>query len=73
MAEAILKDKKRLLPCSAYLQGEFGLKDVFVGVPVILGQGGAERIIEVKLSDEEHAALRQSAEHVRANIAKLEL
>jgi len=73
MAEAILKDKKRLLPCSACLQGEFGLKDVFVGVPVILGQGGVERIIEVRLSDEEHAALRQSAEHVRANIAKLEL
>ncbi len=73
MAEAILKDKKRLLPCSAYLQGEFGLSDVFVGVPVILGEGGIEKIVEVQLTDEEKAALHQSAEHVRANIAKLEL
>ncbi len=73
MAEAILKDKKRLLPCSAYLQGEFGLSDVFVGVPVILGEGGIEKIVEVQLTDEEKAAIHQSAEHVRANIAKLEL
>lgn len=73
MAEAILKDKKRLLPCSAYLQGEFGLSDVFVGVPVILGEGGVEKIVEVPLTEEEKCALHQSAEHVRANIAKLEI
>lgn len=73
MAEAILKDKKRLLPCSALLQGEFGLDSLFLGVPVILGEGGVEKIVEVPLTDEERRALHQSAEHVRANIAKLEL
>ncbi|MGB9690611.1 MAG: malate dehydrogenase [Candidatus Sumerlaeaceae bacterium] len=73
MAEAILKDKKRLLPCSAYLQGEYGLSEVYVGVPVVLGENGIERIVEVALTDEERAALHQSAGHVRANIAKLEL
>jgi len=73
MAEAILKDKKRLLPCSAYLQGEFGLSDLYLGVPVILGEGGVERIVEVPLTAEEQEALRQSAEHVRTNIAKLTL
>ena len=73
MAEAILLDKKRLLPCSAYLDGEFGMRDVFIGVPVVLGENGIERIIEVPLSDDERRALEQSAEHVRANIAKLEL
>lgn len=73
MAEAILKDKKRLLPCSAYLQGEYGLSDVYVGVPVVLGENGIEKIVEVALTDEEKTALHQSAEHVRANIAKLDL
>ncbi|MCX7625001.1 MAG: malate dehydrogenase [Candidatus Sumerlaeaceae bacterium] len=73
MAEAILKDKKRLLPCSAYLQGEFGLTDLYCGVPVILGENGVERIVEVPLTEEEHKALQLSAEHVRANIAKLAL
>lgn len=73
MAEAILRDKKRVLPCSAWLEGEFGLRDVFVGVPVVLGANGIEKIIEVSLTDEELAALRQSAEHVRANMAKVEL
>jgi malate dehydrogenase len=73
MAEAILKDKKRLLPCAAYLEGEYGLRDVFVGVPVILGAKGVEKIIEVKLTKEEQEALAKSAEHVKANIAKLKL
>jgi malate dehydrogenase len=73
MAEAILRDKKRVLPCSAWLEGEFGLRDEFVGVPVVLGANGIEKIIEVSLTDEEFAALRQSAEHVRANMAKVEL
>ncbi|AXA36397.1 MAG: malate dehydrogenase [Candidatus Hydrogenedentota bacterium] len=73
MAEAILRDKKRVLPCSAWLEGEFALRDVFVGVPVVLGANGIEKIIEVSLTDEEFAALRQSAEHVRANMAKVEL
>lgn len=73
MAEAILKDKKRLLPCAAYLEGEYGLRDVFVGVPVILGTKGVEKILEVRLTKEEQAALAKSAEQVKANIAKLKL
>lgn len=73
MAEAILKDKKRLLPCAAYLEGEYGLRDVFVGVPIILGTKGVEKILEVRLTKEEQAALAKSAESVKANIAKLKL
>lgn len=73
MAEAVLKDKKRLLPCAAYLNGEYGLKDVYIGVPVILGAGGVEKIIEVELTEEEKKALQTSAETVRKNIAKLKL
>ncbi len=73
MAEAILKDKKRLLPCAAYLEGEYGIRDVFVGVPVILGAKGVEKILEVRLTKEEQAALAKSAENVKANIAKLKL
>ncbi|UCH12183.1 MAG: malate dehydrogenase [Candidatus Omnitrophota bacterium] len=71
MVEVILKDKKRLLPCAAYLNGEYGLKDVYVGVPVILGASGAERIVEVDLTKEEKNALHASAEIVKKNIAKL--
>ncbi len=73
MAEAILKDKKRLLPCAAYLEGEYGLRDVFVGVPVILGAKGVEKILELRLTKEEQEALAKSAEQVKANIAKLKL
>ena len=65
MAEAILKDKKRVLPCSAYLTGQYGLEDVFVGVPIILGAGGVERIVEVDLNDEEREALHASARAVK--------
>ena len=61
MAEAILKDQKRLVPVSAYLDGEYGLKDLFFGVPVILGAGGVEKIISLKLSKEEEAMLQKSA------------
>lgn len=66
MAEAIVLDKRRLLPCSAWLQGEFGLTDVFCGVPCILGRHGLERIVSITLTDAERAALHQSAEAVRA-------
>ncbi|MFA0753562.1 MAG: hypothetical protein IMHGJWDQ_001339 [Candidatus Fervidibacter sp.] len=69
MVEAIVRDKKRLLPCSVLLQGEYGLTDVFIGVPVILGKGGVERIVELKLTDEELKALYASAEEVRKGIA----
>jgi malate dehydrogenase len=69
MVEAIALDKKRILPCSAWLQGEFGLRDVFCGVPCKLGRAGLERIIEIELTDEERAALHKSAEAVRSTQA----
>ncbi|HZI79711.1 MAG TPA: malate dehydrogenase [Vicinamibacterales bacterium] len=65
MCEAILKDKKKILPCSVYLQGEYGINDLFVGVPVKLGARGAEEIIQIKLTAEEDAALKKSAASVK--------
>ncbi|MEZ8221914.1 malate dehydrogenase (NAD) [Candidatus Fervidibacteria bacterium JGI MDM2 JNZ-1-D12] len=72
MVEAIVRDKKRLMPCSVLLQGEYGLRDVFIGVPIILGKNGVERIVELKLTEEELKALHQSAEEVRKGIADYE-
>ena len=71
MAEAILKDKKRILPCGAYLQGEYGYKDLFLGVPVLLGGGGIEKIYEVDLTPEERAGLEKSVAGVRSLIEVL--
>ena len=68
MVESIVMDKKRLLPASAYLEGQYGLKDVFVGVPVILGSNGVERIVEIELNDEEKSSLKGSAADVRSGI-----
>jgi len=65
MVEAILKDQKKILPCAVYLEGEHGIRGVFVGVPVKLGARGVEQIIEITLTADEHAALRKSAESVR--------
>jgi malate dehydrogenase len=65
MAEAYLYDQKRLLPCAAYLDGEYGYKDLYMGVPVVIGAGGVEKIIEVKLTDEEKAMLKKSADSVQ--------
>ena len=65
MVEAILKDKKKILPCSVFLQGEYGVHDLFVGVPVKLGARGVEQIIEIKLTAEEDAALKKSAASVK--------
>jgi len=65
MVAAILKDKKKILPCAAYLEGEYGINGLFVGVPVKLGARGIEQIIEIKLTPEEHAALQKSAASVR--------
>ncbi|MGH7654101.1 MAG: malate dehydrogenase, partial [Gemmatimonadaceae bacterium] len=65
MVEAIVLDQKRILPCSAWLQGEYGMKDLFLGVPVKLGRKGMEKIIEVTLTADEKAALAKSAEAVR--------
>jgi malate dehydrogenase len=65
MVEAILKDKKKILPCAAYLQGEYGIHGHFVGVPVKLGAKGIEQIIEIKLTPEEKAGLDKSAAAVK--------
>jgi malate dehydrogenase len=65
MVECILKDKKKILPCSVYLQGEYGIRDLFVGVPVKLGSRGVEQIVQVKLTSEEDAALKRSAAAVK--------
>ncbi|MBU2009367.1 MAG: malate dehydrogenase [Chloroflexi bacterium] len=65
MAEAVLLDKKRLLPCSTYLDGEYGIKDVSLGVPVKLGKEGIEQIVEIELTPQEQSALERSAAQVR--------
>jgi malate dehydrogenase len=65
MVEAILKDKKKILPCAVYLEGEYGINGYFVGVPCKLGKAGLEQIIEIKLTKEEDAALKKSAEAVK--------
>lgn len=73
MVEAIVKDKKRILPCAVYLQGEYAITDTVVGVPVKLGKNGIEEIIQIRLTDEESTALQKSAADVKANINKLKL
>lgn len=65
MAEAFLKDQKRILPCAAYCDGEFGLKGMYVGVPTIIGAGGIERIVNIKLSDDEQAMFTKSVDAVK--------
>src|SRR5215467_1701958 len=65
MVEAILKDKKKIVPCAAYLQGEYGINGLYVGVPVKLGSKGIEQIVEIKLTPDEQAALNKSAEAVK--------
>jgi malate dehydrogenase len=71
MVEAIVRDKRRILPCAAWLQGEYSMRDVFLGVPCKLGAGGLQKIVEVKLTDAERAALVKSAEHVRETMKAL--
>jgi len=65
MVEAILKDEKRIFPCCAWLTGEYGLKDIYLGVPVVLGKNGIEKIIELQLNAEETELLKTSAQHVK--------
>jgi malate dehydrogenase len=65
MVDAVLKDKKKILPCAAYLQGEYGMSDVYLGVPVKLGRRGVEEIVQIELKDDEKAALEKSANAVR--------
>ena len=71
MIEAIVKDKKRILPCSVLLQGEYGIKDTVVGVPIKLGKKGMEEVIKIKLTPEEQSALNKSAADVKANMNKI--
>ena len=65
MVESILLDQKKILPCSVYLQGEYGVNDLFVGVPVKLGQKGVEQIVEISLTEAESAAFQKSAGAVK--------
>ena len=73
MVEAIVKDKKRILPCAAYLEGEYGVSGIYLGVPIKLGKDGVERVIELPLSEEERAALMKSAEGVKASIGLINM
>ncbi len=73
MCESIVLDQKRVLPCAAWLQGEYGMKDLFLGVPCVLGRKGLERILDVKLSPEERSALEKSAAAVREPMAAVAL
>jgi malate dehydrogenase len=69
MCEAILKDKRKILPCAVHLEGEYGITGLFVGVPAKLGANGIEQVIEIKLTDEESAALKKSAAAVKELVA----
>lgn len=71
MVESILKDKKRVLPCAIYTQGEYGYNDLFIGLPVVLGRDGVERILEMELNDDERAMLDHSADAVRSVVEVL--
>lgn len=73
MVEAVVHDAKRLLPCAAWLTGQFGIKQTYAGVPVVLGKNGVERIVEIQLTDAEKAMLQASASHVKASIDALKL
>ena len=71
MVEAILKDKKKILPCAVYLEGEYGIRNLFVGVPVKLGWHGVEEIIQIRLTDDEKTALQKSADSVKTLVADM--
>ena len=73
MAESILRDQKRVLPCAAYLEGEYGASGIYMGVPVLLGAGGVERIFELELDAAEQAELKKSIEHVQTLISSIQL
>jgi malate dehydrogenase len=68
MAESYLKDKRRVLPCAAYVEGAYGLSGTYVGVPTVIGQGGVERIVEIRLDKDEKTAFRKSVEAVEGLI-----
>ncbi len=73
MAEAYLKDKKRVLPCAAHLAGEYGVEGLFIGVPVVIGAGGVERVVEIELDPDERAAFEKSVGAVRGLIEAIDL
>jgi malate dehydrogenase len=73
MAESYLKDKKRVLPCAAYLTGQYGIKDLYVGVPVVIGASGVEKIVEIELLEEEKQAFDKSANAVKEMISSIKL
>src|SRR5205085_6896584 len=73
MVEAILKDKKKILPCAAYLDGQYGVRGLYVGVPVKLGRQGVEQVIEIKLTPDEQTAFDKSAGAVRELVDKLKI
>ena len=73
MAESYLRDQKRTFPCSAFVEGPYGVKGLFVGVPAVLGAGGVEKVIELDLNDEERATLTRSVESVRKSVAETKL
>jgi malate dehydrogenase len=73
MAESILRDKKRVLACACYLEGEYGVSGLYVGVPCVLGAGGVERVIEVDLDPEERKLFDASLEHVRKLVTEIKL
>ena len=70
MAESYLLDQRRVLPCAAWVDGAYGQKGIYVGVPVVIGAGGVERVVEIKLDDAEKKAFDASVESVRGLIAK---
>jgi len=71
MVEAVLRDKKRVIPCAAYLEGEYGLSDIYFGVPVVLGAGGVEKVLELPLNADELALVQKSAEVVKSSTQAL--
>jgi malate dehydrogenase len=73
MAESYLRDKKRVLPCAAYLEGEYGIVGYYFGVPVVIGSGGVERVLEVKLSDDERVLVQKSLDSVKKTVAETKL
>ena len=73
MVEAIVKDKRRVLPCAAYLNGEYGVRGIFMGVPIILGSNGIEKVLELKLEEKEKKEFIKSANHIKELIRNLKI
>jgi malate dehydrogenase len=73
MAESYLRNQKRTLPCSAFLDGQYGQKGIFVGVPTVIGAGGVEKVVELELSDDERAMFARSVDSVKKSVAETKL